>query len=368
MIAQDDLRRVLRGPLPLGPNRIYRFYEGGLLLDRFRGAADPRDTDHPEDWVGSITPAVNPGDGRPPDEGLSALTLPSGERTTLKALLEAFPEEALGAEHARKWGANSGLLIKLLDASTRLPVHCHPTRPFARDHFSSVFGKTEAWMVLGTRQTPGTEPHILLGFKEAVEKGSFRRQVERQDVGDLRESLHRIPVKPGDVFYVKAGLPHAIGAGVFLIEAQEPTDFSVVAEWAGFPIDPEDAHLGLGWDVAIDCFDFTTYQPEQVRREYKMEPQLLRHDRGGAEWQLLGGKTAPYFSATKLVAHGELRVAEPGFYIGIATGGRGVLAGEFGEMSVARGDTFVCFTATREHAFRSLGEEPLEVVRCLPPR
>lgn len=368
MIAQDELKRVLRGPLPLAENRIYRFYQGGALLDRFRGAAAPRDTDHPEDWVGSITAAINPGDDRQPDEGLSTLTLPSGERTTLKAILEAFPEEALGAEHARTWGASSGLLVKLLDSSIRLPIHCHPTRSFARGHFSSVFGKTEAWMVLETRPIAGAEPHILLGFREGVEKGAFRRQVERQEVGDLTASLHRIPVKPGDVFYVKAGLPHAIGAGVFLIEAQEPTDFSVVAEWSGFPIDPEDAHLGLGWDAAIDCFDFTTYRPEQVIREYKLEPELLRHGRGGGEWQLLGGKTAPYFSATKLLAHGELRVSEPGFYIGIVTGGHGALLGEFGELPVARGDTFVCFAAMGEHAFRGEGDQPLEIVRCLPPR
>ncbi len=35
----------------------------------------------------------------------------------------------------------------------------------------------------------------------------------------------------------------------------EPSDFSILAETAGLPIDREDAHPGLGWDVMLDAFD-----------------------------------------------------------------------------------------------------------------
>jgi mannose-6-phosphate isomerase len=366
-ISQDELLDLLRQPIPLDPNRVYRFYKGGALIDRFRGAPDAADTDKPEDWVGSITPANNPGAGHPHDEGLSKIALPSGEQVALKTLLEAFPEQTLGAAHLSKYGASTGLLVKLLDSSVRLPIHCHPTRPFARQHFSSIFGKTEAWIVVETRPIPGVEPYVMLGFKEGVEKQTFRRQVERQQIADMKAGLHRVPVKPGDIFYVKAGLPHAIGEGVFLIEAQEPTDFSIVAEWQGFPIAPEDAHIGLGWDVAIDCFDFTNYRQQQLLDEYRLDPLLLREERGGAEWQLLGGKTADYFRATRLRAEGELPIDERGFYIGIVTGGQGVLSGGFGEIELRQGDSFVCTAAVADHAFRPTGEQPLEVVRCLPP-
>ena len=109
-----------------------------------------------------------------------------------------------------KYGASSGLLVKLLDSSIRLPIHRHPTRPFARQHFSSIFGKTEAWIVIGTREMPGVEPYVMLGFKEGVDKQTFRRQVERQEIADMKAGLHRVPVAPGDIFYVKAGLPHAL--------------------------------------------------------------------------------------------------------------------------------------------------------------
>jgi mannose-6-phosphate isomerase len=258
-------------------------------------------------------------------------------------------------------------LVKLLDSSIRLPIHCHPTRPFARQHFSSIFGKTEAWIVIGTRPIPGVEPYVMLGFKEGVEKNTFRRQVERQEIADMKAGLHRVPVKPGDIYYVKAGLPHAIGEGVFLIEAQEPTDFSIVAEWQGFPIDPHDAHIGLGWDVAIDCFDFTNYRQQQLLDEYKLDPLLLRQERGGEEWRLLGGKTADYFAATRLGVSGEMPIDTAGFYIGIVTRGKGVLSGAFGDIALEAGDSFVCSAAVPGHAFRSSGEQPLEVVRCLPP-
>jgi mannose-6-phosphate isomerase len=299
--SQDELREVLSQPIPLSSNRVYRFYKGGALIDRFRGDPQPRDTDYPEDWVGSITPANNPGLGHPPREGLSKIALPSGDQVALLTLLESFPEETLGAAHVAKYGVSTGLLVKLLDSSIRLPIHCHPTRPFARQQFSSIFGKTEAWIVVETREIPGVEPYIMLGFKEGVEKHTFRRQVERQQIADMKAGLHRIPVKPGDIFYVKAGQPHAIGEGVFLIEAQEPTDFSILAEWHGFPIDPDNAHIGLGWDVAIDCFDFTNYRLQQLVQEYKLAPQLLRQSRGvknGSCW----GERLLNFSAPRAYA------------------------------------------------------------------
>ena len=49
------LTDALRDPIALAPNRVPRFYRGGLLLDQLRGDPEPRDGDRPEDWVGSAT-------------------------------------------------------------------------------------------------------------------------------------------------------------------------------------------------------------------------------------------------------------------------------------------------------------------------
>ena len=58
-----------------------------------------------------------------------------------------------------------------------------------------------------------------------------------------------------------AGVPHAIGGGLLIAELQEPTDFSIVCEWEGYPIRPEDSHLGLGWDVALPALDLRPQEP-----------------------------------------------------------------------------------------------------------
>ena len=52
--------RTIVRPWRLLPNRVRRFYRGGLLLERFRGMPDAADSDAPEDWVGSATRAWTP--------------------------------------------------------------------------------------------------------------------------------------------------------------------------------------------------------------------------------------------------------------------------------------------------------------------
>ena len=78
-----------------------------------------------------------------------------------RLLRDAVAEHAgswLGAAHVARFGADPALLVKLLDAGQRLPVHCHPSDEFAAAHFGSRYGKTEAWIVVGAtdRTRPST--------------------------------------------------------------------------------------------------------------------------------------------------------------------------------------------------------------------
>jgi mannose-6-phosphate isomerase len=148
--------------------------------------------------------------------------------------------------------------VKLLDPAERLPVHAHPDRAFARGHLGSDYGKTEAWIVIATRNA---QAEVWLGLREAVERERYREWIERQDVDALLGSLHRVALGVGDVLFVPAGVPHAIGAGALIVELQEPSDLSILCEWKGFPIAPEDAHLGLGWDLALDALRLEAYEP-----------------------------------------------------------------------------------------------------------
>jgi len=239
-------------PVLLQPTRVHRFYRGGALLGRLR-AEPEEDGLLPEDWLGSVTSARNPG-RTDPEEGLSRLI----DGRILRDAVEADPIGWLGEAHVARFGTSTGVLAKLLDAAERLPVHAHPDRAFARKAFGSPFGKTEAWFVLDTR---GDEGEIWVGLREAVEAERYRTWIVDQDVDRLLGSLNVISVRAGDVVYVPAGVPHAIGAGVLIAELQEPTDFSLLCEWRGFSIRPEDSHLGLGWDTALDALDLSAHEP-----------------------------------------------------------------------------------------------------------
>lgn len=224
------------------PTRVYRFYHGGAMIDRLRGEPE-RDGEFPEDWVGSVVPANNPSRNEP-DSGLTRLE----DGRLLRDALRAQPAH---------WGTPD-ILVKLLDPVERLPVHAHPDRAFAGLHLGSEHGKTEAWIVLATR---GADLDVWLGLQEDVEPGRYREWLATQDTDALLGSLHHLVLCPGDVVFVPAGVPHAIGAGGLIVELQEPSDFSIVCEWKGFPIDPADAHLGLGWDRALEALRLEAYEP-----------------------------------------------------------------------------------------------------------
>ena len=149
--------RELR-PFQLGDNRVPVYYAGGDNIDDFRGA--PGERSGPEDWVGSTSalPAAILGSDFPADTGVSRL--PHGE--SLRDAVSADPVGWLGPEHAAALGGDTALLVKLLDAGERLPVHCHPTRPFARRHLDSFFGKTEGWIIM--RSAPGAG--VWLGMRD----------------------------------------------------------------------------------------------------------------------------------------------------------------------------------------------------------
>lgn len=236
----------------LTPTRVHRFYRGGALLAALRGE-HAEDGFFPEEWIGSITPANNPGRADP-DDGLSRLA----DGRLLRDAVADEPIGWLGEEHVARFGTSTGVLVKLLDAAERLPVHAHPDRAFARRAFDSPFGKTEAWLVLRTRED---EAEVWVGPREDVEPERFLEWIRAQDVEALLGSLNRVAVRAGDVVYVPAGVPHALGAGLLIAEVQEPTDFSLLCEWRDFPIDPEDSHLGLGWDEAVRAFDLRAHAP-----------------------------------------------------------------------------------------------------------
>ena len=353
--------------LPLLENRVYRFYRGGALLDAFRGATDPSDSDRPEDWIASVTSAISPSWRTAPAEGLSRVVVGAQERLLAELVLQD-PVAMLGRELAAQLRGTTGLLVKLLDAAVRLPVHCHPSRDFARRVLGSPFGKAEAWIVLDTRAMPGQEaPCIRLGFRHEVPAARLRDWIESQDREALLSAMHLLPASPGDVYFVAPGMPHAIGAGVFLLELQEPTDFSVVAEYSGFPMAPSDAHMGYGWDAMLSCFDRRAVTAEELSERLVQRPEVLRDDAEFREVRLLGRVTAPYFRATRLTVRETMNLPyQDTLLICVVTAGRGELHGATSGLAVKRGDTCLV-PAAASAAITVTVVEPIELIVCRPP-
>jgi mannose-6-phosphate isomerase len=343
-------------PLRLPDNRVPVYYEGGAGIDRFRG--QPRGTPGgPEDWVASTCrlPASIVGPDGPPDAGLST-TL---DGRVLLDLVRADPVGWLGAPLAQRFGGDSGLLVKLLDAGERLPVHCHPTRAFAGDHLGSLFGKTEGWIIMDA--APGAS--VWLGLSDDVDVATLRRWVDRQDVGSMLTAMNEIAVHAGQVVYVPAGLPHSIGPGVLLTELQEPTSFSVLAEHEPFGLDEQQATLGLGWDVALACFDLGGYRGDRLAALLP-EPAERSIQPGGTVVDLFPAAADEFFAARRVRCTGTVTLDEAGFAVLVVTGGSGRIAWDDGDAAVARGDTWVVPAAAGP--LRFTGE--LEAIVCLPPR
>ena len=328
-------------PIRLAANRFPRFYRGGSAIDELRGTTPGAGGDFlPEDWVGSATAAFGSA-----ADGLTRLE----DGSTLRQAIEADPEGFLGRDHADTYGASPALLVKLLHAGERLPVHCHPDRDFARRHLGCRWGKTEAWVIAGTED---------LGFREAMDAGRLAELVAGQRVGPLLAGLNTVPVAVGDTVLVPAGLPHAIGAGVLLVELQEPTDLSVLLEWEGFAVDGRaQGHLGLGFELALGCVDRSAWDPARLAR--------LRGGRGPARpgvERLFPDDADPFFRAERLRPE-PTATLDPAFSVLVVTGGSGRLETRGGSLGLGRGDTVLVPFAAGPGQVRGR----LTAVRCLPP-
>jgi mannose-6-phosphate isomerase len=339
-------------------------YRGGAMIALLADGRRGEDTEFPEEWVGSTVQARNPGGHYREGEGLALIR--SGDPVTLRSVIEAHPEEMLGPSHVGEFGTNAALLVKLLDAGLRLMIHAHPSKEFASRHLGSCFGKTEAWFVLGTR--PETEdPSVYIAFSEEVSRSRYRAMIDAQETASMLRVLNRVPVKAGDVVYVRAGLPHAIGAGVFMIELQEPTDYSIMLERSApnHTFSPAESFLGLDESLTLSVIDHRVYTQEDVRRELLISPRLIRSEGRSTETELLGYGTTGCFAGRRLDVRESLEGDTQGrYFLIIVLAGEGVLRHSHGETALTRGAQLFVPASVGKHEFRSEGG--MVVFKSLP--
>ena len=347
---------IINGPIFFERNRVWRVYTGGKLFSGFFGDA-PEDSFYPEEWVVSDVHAIN-GPDRDPDEGVSRQR---GTGILFTDLIKAHKREMIGDR--REWG----VLVKLLDSAIRLPVQCHPDREYARKYLNSEHGKAESWVILDTRE----DACVYFGFRDKISKDDFAKAVEEseRDPEAMSKLLNRIPVKPGDVFFIGANMIHAIGAGCLLLETQEPTDFTIQPEhWCGdMKLTDEQMYLNLPADVALDCFNYDVYGDKAIAMG-KKEPTLV-YDTGKVRNELLiRFSDTPCFAVRRVTLKdgGTVKDTEcPATYV--VTKGEGSITSPSGVEKIKKGDYFFLPDCVKGRFTIETAKE-MEIIVCIPPQ
>lgn len=312
-------------PVRLAANPVQHFYRGGSRIAALRGFA-PLSDHQPEEWVAATVSRFG--------EDASGLAVTEGG-DLLRDLVAGDPAGWLGVEAAatpRFGPADTGVLVKLLDAGQRLPVHAHPDRAFAARHLDCPYGKTEAWFVLGAE--PGAAVH--LGWTEDVDPAELAVRRDEQDSAWMLSRMHRVEVHPGDGILVPAGQVHAIGEGVFVVEAQEPTDWSILLEWSVTTSSRDESHLGLGFEQAMAAVSHARLPELELAA-------LCHHLDDGPTTPALRPALVPMaeeFFRLDLVVPGA-ETSDPvaaGFAAVVVLEGGGALVSARGEVTVAGGD------------------------------
>jgi mannose-6-phosphate isomerase len=240
----------------------------------------------------------------------------------------------------------------LLDPDQRLPVHYHPNKAFAKTHLGLDHGKTEAWIILEAPTGSG----VGLGFAQKQNKEDLLKLVRAQDSAALLASLRRTEVQVGDAVLVPAGVAHAIDAGIFVLELQEPTDLSALLEWEGFAVDGiKDGHLGLGFETVTDALMLDPLTDSEF-------DSLITHNvfSGGSLRSVLPLKSDGYFRAHLAPGSGDFPA---GFAVALVLDGSGAISfANAPEMAITKGDAVVI-----PHSAGAFTFSGANAIVCRPP-
>ncbi len=234
---------------------------GGRQMERFR-------SDLP---AGSIGESWDIADH---SNGMSVVDDGPLQGRSLRELTDTFGCDLVGPGFA---GGEFPLLVKLLDATTRLSVQVHPDDNIARNMGVSERGKTECWLMMGD----GGE--LYVGVRPGIDADAFRRAL---DEGTVEKTLNRYITRRGDFVFLEATTVHALGTGCLLYEVQQTCDITFrVWDWGRVGLDgkPRELHI----DESIATIDFERNDVGPIQPKWGPHPQT-------GEWRQL--VDCPYFT------------------------------------------------------------------------
>ena len=314
-------------PIFFKRNRVFRVYKGGMLFNDLLGDIK-EDGNYPEEWICSNVHAINDGH----DDPLEGISI-SEDGIPFSTLINENKKEMLGNRD------DLGVLVKYLDSAIRLPMQVHPSKDFSRKYFNSNYGKAEAWLILAIRENAC----LYLGFSKKITKEEFEKAVDESEKNPdiMTNFVNKIPVKPGDVYFVNARVIHAIGAGCLILEIQEPTDFTIQPEYycGDYRLNDKEMYLGLGKDVALSCFDYSLYGKDVVKNAHK-EPKIISNDNNVLVESLISSSDTTCFEMTRYTIKNSSYLLEDKAAIYIVVDGEGTITSKNYQRKIKKGDYF----------------------------
>lgn len=286
----------LRVPFKLEPAPVERVWGGSKVSDLF-GWSAPVGTTVGEWWLLSFRSDCP---SRAAEGPLAGKTMPQ---------IAASHPSLLGED------VEPALLVKIIDSAAKLSVQVHPDDALARE-MGLDSGKTECWYYLDS--TPGAQ--IYAGLRDRIDTASFFRLAASNPAPEvMTETLDSVPVRQGEITFIPAGLIHAIGENVVLLEVQQDSDTTFrIYDWGR----PRQTHL-----------------PEAERAVARQEPPRTAVPGEDSEGTLVD---CPYFSMRRLTlgATGTLPAPGPVYSLATFLAGSGVLFSEGGESRFEAGDSY----------------------------
>lgn len=307
-----DMVRAMDDFVKLGP--AYKDYLwGGTRLYEKYGKKNKDNKEHiiAESWEVSAHSA-----------GPSIITEGNAKGMTFPQYLEKIGKEAWG------WKCKPfdrfPLLIKLIDATKSLSVQVHPDDEYAMS-VEGEYGKNEMWYVMDAAEDAG----LYVGFKEEITAKQCREHIEK---GTLTDVLQRIPVKKGDVIFVKAGTVHAILEGLLILEIQQSSN----ATYRLYDYDRVDKNGNkreLHLEKALDNLNFSVLPCD-------CKPAGAAEEGKGYTKQLLG--ECKYFSATLYTVEKEAEISldDTSFSAIVFLEGKGIIQTEKQSSRFKAGDSY----------------------------
>ena len=258
-------------------------------------------------------------------------TIDGGEEDglTLSQLIETQGKGILGSDCERF--EDFPILIKLIDAKDNLSVQVHPDNEYAK-RVEGEYGKTEMWYVVDCDEGAT----LLYGFKKEISKDEFARRIENNT---LLEVTNAVPVKKGDVFFIRAGTLHAIGKGILIAEIQQNSNTTYrIYDYGRVGKDgkPRELHVEKAKDV-------TALRPAQPY------PETPTEQKSGYMQNLLS--KCEYFTtyALDIDSRADLEADEKSFVSLLVLEGKGSIIADKTE-SFKKGDSFFITAGTGKFA------------------